>query len=206
MTYRLVIIFAEDPNDAQALEHLLRHLVRDVGVVRKPRRPLVLMKGRALPAVRSAAKRMADAISWEATINKRKVDLVIAHEDCDAVEPAHLSLASRMVTALRDCGASKTVAAVPAWELETWWYLWPDAVSAVCPGWRRLTRTGAIGMLTNAKEQLRRDLRPTGHHRIPDYNESDAPRIAARVREQGGFPKAGVKCASYDAFRITLTS
>lgn len=200
VTYNFVIIFAEDPNDAQALEHLLRYSVPSVGVVRRPRRPLVLMKGRPQRAVRSSAEKIAAAVLREAKLSGKIVDLVIAHEDCDDVEPAHIDLTRRIATELRNCGVPNPVVAAPAWEMEAWWYLWPDAVAAVCSGWRRLTRTGAVGMLVGAKEQLRRDLRPTGHSRVPDYDESYAPRIAAQIREHGRPPDKRVRSASYKAF------
>lgn len=201
MSHRLVVIFAEDPNDAQALEHLLRYIVPNVGTIRKPRQPLVLIKGRLPPAARRNAASLVEQVQREAVARKQPVSLVIAHQDCDAVEPAHVTLATRITDELRRCGAPNPVAAVPAWELEAWWYLWPDAVAAVCPSWRRLTRGGAVGMLKDAKEQLRRDLRPLKGKRVPDYQETDAPRIAEMVRTQNQQPAKTVQSGSWEAFR-----
>lgn len=206
MSGRFVVILAEDPTDAQALEHLLRHIVPDIGTVRKPRQPLVQVKGRPTKAVRSLAERIAEAVRREEVYIGRAVDLVIAHEDCDAVEPAHVANAARIETELRRRGVPNVVAATPAWEMEAWWYLWPEAVAAVCGGWRPLTRTGAVGRLKDVKEQLRRDLRPSGRTRVPDYSVTDAPRIAQQVRQQGKPPRTGVESGSYEAFRAAVVS
>ena len=146
MRYQFVVIFAEDPNDAQALEHLIRYIVPDVGTVRKPRRPLVLMKGRPQPAIRSNADQIAEAVLWEAKLRRRTVDLVVAHQDCDATEPAHIDLAQRIVSELKKIGVPNPVAAAPAWEMEAWWYLWPDAVATVCPSPQISQGIGASGL------------------------------------------------------------
>lgn len=201
-----MVIFAEDPNDAQALESILRFLRPDIGTVRRPRRPLVLIKGRQAPGVKDSAERIAESVRREAKAIGRQVDLVIAHEDCDAVEPAHVELANRIVVALKRSRVPTPVAAVPAWEMEAWWYLWPQAVAAVCPGWRRLTRTGSVGMLRNVKDQLRRDLRPTERTRVPNYDETFGPRIASKVREQAQPQLAGVHSASYIAFSMAVAA
>lgn len=204
MTNTMAVIFAEDPTDADAIECLLRYVRPDVSRVRKPRRPIVLMKGPLPRDAQDNAKRLAIAVTLEARASGRSVTLVIAHQDCDDFEPAHVPLAARIVAALTVCEVPHPIAAVPAWELEAWWYLWPDAVAAVCSGWRKLTRTGAIGMIRNAKEQLRRDLRPTGRTKVPDYDPTYGPRIGKKVLEQGKAPTALVQSASFNAFRDAL--
>ena len=206
MTYQLVVIFAEDPSDAQALEHLIRYLTPNIGKIRKPRRPLVLMKGPPRREIRSNATDIANAVVREAKLSGRPVDLVIAHQDCDAVEPAHCELSKRIVDELRTLGVPNPVAAAPAWEIEAWWYLWPEAVAAVCPSWRRLTFVGAVGKLSNIKERLRRDLRPSGRGRIPDYDGAFAPRIAEEICKQGKPPKTNVHSSSYEAFQAAVVS
>ena len=206
MRLKFAVIFAEDPNDAQALEHLLRFLRPDIGVVRKPRRPLVPIKGSQRQNARDNARDIAAAVSRESRVRGSPVDLVIAHQDCDAFEPAHVALERKIVDELTAASVPNPVAAVPAWELEAWWYLWPDAVCAVCPSWNRLTRTGTIGLIQDVKSQLRRDLRPKGKMSVPDYDETHAPRIARCVREQGKAPRTTVNCASYRAFVVALST
>jgi len=58
-----------------------------------------------------------------------------------------------------------------------------------------------VGKIVNAKEELRRALRPAGARRSPDYRESDAPLVATAVRELhlASFP--GGRSDSYQMFR-----
>jgi hypothetical protein len=73
------------------------------------------------------------------------------------------------------------VGVTPAWEIEAWWLVFPDAVVAVVDGWREpkdwLGKD--VGKLENAKEALAKSVRPTGGRRKPrDYHEADSIEIA----------------------------
>jgi hypothetical protein len=101
---------------------------------------------------------------------------------------------------------------VPAWELEAWWFMWPDAVQAVRPkSWRapddHLGKR--VGLIKDAKEELRRkvvpkDLKPEKRKSFPHYQESDSPAIARQVREKKLARKPGAKSDSYSRFMSSV--
>lgn len=170
--------------------------------IRTFRSPLVLIRGRELAQQRKNAAAIKSVVAAQAVVNDVKA--VIAHEDCDDLEPAHETAAIQIETRLRDEGAPNPCAVTPAWEMEAWWYLWPDAVAAVHPGWRKLARHGQeVGRIRDAKEQLRRDLRPVNVKpgRGRDYVESDSRTIAEYVRTSGCIFSPTANSASFSRFR-----
>lgn len=198
---RTLLVFGEDDNDREAIRHLVAALRPDAPGFQKRRRPLVLVKGRQPQRARDSLDEIAKVVRADRC--RFDVRGVIAHEDCDDVEPAHEELARSIEDGLarRDVRA---IAATPAWETEAWWFLWPSAVAAVHAGWRRLARKGErVGLIHNAKEELRRSLRPlTGTKRggTRDYQESDSARIAQQVREQGIVGSPDARSESWDRF------
>jgi hypothetical protein len=161
---------------------------------------LVLVKGRANAEARKNASEIASAV--RAVQVAQEVLAVFAHEDADALEPAHDSLATEIEQRLGAALGLPIVAVVPAWEREAWWFLWPQAVSAVNSKWAPLKRRGQVGKIPDAKEALISDLRPkTKGQRPRDYEESDAPRIAAKVRELGVVEEIKALSASWTRFR-----
>ena len=198
-----VLVFGEDPNDTEAIKELFRALRPKAPSPKTLRAPLVLVKGRDADGVRSNAEDAARAVTRAAGV-RYDVELVIAHEDCDAVEPAHLPLAARIEASWGEALGVPVIGVAPAWETEAWFYLWPDAVAAVNGSWRPLPRKARnVGKIQNAKEELRRNLRPGGKARADDYQESDAPRIAAKVRERGEVnrPVENVTSDSFAEFK-----
>ena len=198
-----VLVFGEDPNDTEAIKELFRALRPKAPAPKPLRDPIVLVKNRDAASVRANAEEAARAVVRAAGV-KFDVKLVIAHEDCDAVEPAHLPLAARIEGAWGKALGLPVIGVAPAWETEAWFYLWPDAVAAVNSSWSALPRKPRnAGKIQDAKEQLRRDLRPGGGTRVDDYQESDAPRIAAKVRERREVnePLANVTSGSFDEFK-----
>lgn len=136
------------------------------------------------------------------------VRAVIAHKDCDDFEPAHVKLAAAIERAMRAEGVPEPIACTPAWEMEAWWFLWPEAVAAAFPSWRKPDdHCGReVGRIRDAKEELQKLTKPPGKGGIKSgFSESDAPRIAAKVRELGvvGCPQA--KSESFEAFRKAVT-
>lgn len=175
------LVFAEDANDAKALIELTNALWPDAPPIHHARSPLVLVRNRADAEARKNAAKISDAVKAFEIRKNAKAAIVIAHEDCDAVEPAHTPLAAKIKANLVAEGLSGVVPVAPAWEMEAWWFMWPDAVSAVNSKWKKLRSTkGNHGMITNAKESLRKALRTKEAN---DYEESDAPKIALKVRE-----------------------
>lgn len=206
------LIFGESDNDRQVLKSLVLALAPQAAVQVR-RSPLVLIRGREAAEQRKAAAGIAQVVRADQA--RTSVRCVVAHEDCDAVEPAHEALAEQIEQRLGAACEVPVVAAVPAWETETWFYLWPDAVAAYRPTWRRLARTGRVGLLQDAKEQLVQDLRPPRTRPSDnDYAESDGPGIAEKVRLQaapggtcpGARPAAGVQSESFDRFRARLAA
>lgn len=190
------VIFSEDSNDAESIKKLIKALWPSAPRIEYSRRPLILIKGQ-----RDAEKRKKNAANVAAAIRAMKVReniiFVIAHQDCDAVEPAHDSLRRSILEELGSVDVPHVIAVTPAWEMEAWWFLWPDAVAATNSKWKRLRRTGNHGMIRDAKEQLRRDLR---HKSTRDYEESDSPRIAEQVAKLGLVARRTGFCASLDLF------
>jgi hypothetical protein len=175
-----VLVFGESDNDREALRELVRALRPDLPEIEKRSKPLVLVKGRHHTNAEENIEKIANVVRAERV--RREVKLVIAHQDCDQVEPAHERLADEIEQRF-SASQITAVAAVPAFEIEAWWYLWPSAVLGVNRRWRHPNRAGQeIGRIPNAKEQLRRDLRPQRDTQTRDYCESDSPKIAAIVR------------------------
>jgi len=196
------LVFCEDENDAESLRQLTSAIWPESPRIDYCRRPLILLRDQ-----KSAEARKKNVAGISAVLKAKnvvaEVVFVIAHQDCDAVEPAHEQLAQRIKDDLSAGGVPNVVAVAPAWETEAWWYLWPNAVAAVNSKWRRLTRVGNHGMMKDAKEQLRRDLRTADAR---DYEESDSRRIASNVRAlQLVDVRVGV-CNSFLSFRTELLS
>lgn len=182
----LALVFGEDYNDQAALVNLLKAL-RPPGVSLRAevrRKPLVL----ARDAVRKGARRrMASDIAsfYKAAQGTGRYVVAIVHRDCDAVEPAHVACASALLEELEVLGVDRVVVAAPAWEIETWWMLFPAAIANARACWRRVDyKVQNVGMFTDAKERLRRDLRPISaveRNRCRDYSESDGIKIAEYI-------------------------
>lgn len=178
-----ILVFGESLNDIKALTELVQAIHPECPRPQARRQPLVLVKGRKEAEQRKAAADIAAVVRADET--RWNVRLVVAHEDADEVEPAHVKVAEDIEKVL-EAEDITAVAAVPAWEIEAWWYLWPEAVLAVNRRWRHPNRKGAeVGTLVDAKEQLTRDLRPKDKRKpkTRDYEEGDSVEIAKAVRD-----------------------
>lgn len=161
----------------------------------------MLVRGRENAKARKNALGIAEFVKAESYA--RDVLFVIAHEDCDNVEPAHEALSSRIESLLSETGVN-AIAATPAWELEAWWFLWPDAMRSVNGKWRNPSRSGSnVGMIRHAKEELRRALRPRGST-TRDYRESDSREIAKKVYELGMVDTRDATSDSFDRFSESI--
>jgi hypothetical protein len=196
-------VFGEDENDTKVIQELLIALCPEFErMIKVFRKPPILMKdcdSSKLPDRVEIIRRLIDA---EQTTSD--VICVFAHEDCDNVEPAHLELAKRIEDGFSAAGYH-VHAVTPAWEMEAWLFLWPEAVAAFRPSWRSLDRYRGrnVGRIQNAKEELARSVRPVGRaaSRAREYRESDAPIIARRIREMGLADSPAGQSDSYDMFR-----
>jgi hypothetical protein len=176
----IVLVFGEDDHDRECIKLLLEGLRPDLARrVQKRKQPLVLIKNAHPADVPDRAQRIAYAVEAE----RDPVACVFAHEDCDEVEPAHERVAAKIEAALRGVGLDAHAVA-PAWEMEAWWFLWPEAVKAAFPSWRAPNDHAGrnVGMIRNAKEELQRRVTPANARRgFIGYRESDAPAIATKV-------------------------
>lgn len=180
-------MFGESDNDRAALVELFRALRPDLTSVsvETRREPLILMKGASRPSTRrKTTNRIAALVRAE--LVSRPVAAVIAHEDCDAIEPAHEVLATMIESGLAAAGVPNPIAATPAWDIEAWWMLFPQALQMARPCWATVDYDGRhVGEIEHTKEVLRRGLRPVAAQaraRCPDYAESDSIAIARNIR------------------------
>lgn len=201
----VVLVFGEDDHDRECIKILLEALRPDLARrIQTRRHPLVLIKNARPEEVPDRAQSIATVVEAERV--RGEVGCVFAHEDCDDVEPAHEQVATKIESALQATGCDAHAVA-PAWEMEAWWFQWPDAVQAANPSWRKpddyLGKN--VGMIRNAKEELKRCVIPRdkkqGRSGFRGYNESDAPKIAAEVSKQGVAKKPQATSNSYDRFR-----
>ena len=196
---RAVLVFGENENDTKAIREFIEALLPGTSLRIEPRRrPPINLRDAPPNAVPNRVAAIARIIAAE------EVDLdvvaVVAHEDCDAVEPSHVKLTDKIESAFRAKGQDKVRAATPAWEMETWLMQWPDAFKLHVPSWRPLNTTGRnVGVISNAKEFLAHALeQPGGRGR--EYRESDAPTLARIVREQGWIESPKATSASFSMF------
>lgn len=197
---RVALVFGESENDRKTLDELIGALRPDAPPRASRRKPLVLIRDAGAARARSVAADIASVVAADRV--RHDVRAVVTHQDCDAVEPAHVALAERIESSLSAAGVD-AIAATPAWEMEAWLFLWPDAVIAAFPSWRRPDgQSGkSVGRLRDAKEAFRRATRPPGRaRRHRDYEESDCPRIAAKVRELRLVDKLDAKSDSFELF------
>jgi len=195
-----VLVFGEDENDTKAIRELIVALCPELeSRIETRRRPLVLIKDARPEDVPDRARQIADVVAAER--RRRNVLCVFAHQDCDDVEPSHEAIGRKIEDALERAGCH-VHAVTPAWEIETWWFLWPAAVRAYQSSWKLPTRYfGAdVGLIVNAKEELRRAVLAPGDRRPRRYRESDSPLLAKKVREMGIVRNPEAKSLSYERF------
>lgn len=202
---KVVLVFGENDNDRSALIEIARAIRPDSSAVfEKRRKPLVLLRASERPETRRKTAEEIAALVQAANVISDVV-AVIVHRDCDAVEPAHLAVATELETALRAAGVQLPLPATPAFEIEAWWMLFPQALQRVCANWRPLNLGNRnVGSIPNAKEYLIHSLRPNNRSartRVHDFRESDGVYVARNAREMGLITaNARRRCASFDAF------
>jgi hypothetical protein len=202
-----ILIFGEDDNDRRALIHLIQ------GLLPEGHNPKIEARRRPIILSRQARARLAMSTEigalWRAERRRGRSVLVVVHRDCDAVEPAHVWESEALKKELHDVGVTDVVAATPAWEIETWWMLFPEALARVRGCWRAVDYSNReVGRIEDAKERLRRDLRPIGQaarNRCPDFTESDGIRVAQEIRKGGLAARpSGARCSSFETFKAEI--
>jgi hypothetical protein len=197
---KIGLIFCEDENDAESLKNIAKAVRPTLPRIDYCRKPLILVRD-----MKKAEDRKKNAANVLAAVRAREVlstvQFVIAHQDCDDFEPAHVQLAIRIKAELEAQGIQSVVAATPAWEIEAWWFLWPAAVASVNSKWNALKRKGNHGMIKDAKETLRKDLHVKG---VRQYEESDSRKISQNVLSQGLVNTKQGTSSSFEAFRTEI--
>jgi len=206
------LVFGENEHDTKSLKALIEDLCPAAkGKVHTRRQPLVLIKGRKRQDALDQAERIVGVVNAENV--RRDVQCVFLHEDCDAIEPAHEAYCEQIENALRerDCPCEPH-AVVPAWDIEAWWFLWPDVLPQVNGNWTAPTafKGKSVGNIKRSKERLRRELRK-GQGKSKgkkasknDYREEDSIAIAQKIAELGLADSPQGRSASYDRFRASV--
>jgi hypothetical protein len=196
----IVLVFGEDENDRKAIRELIMALCPNlIGLVETRREPLVLIKNAQRNEIKGRAQRIAHVVGRERRL--RNVVCVFAHEDCDDVEPAHEAVAEKIERVMAEAGC-EVHAVVPAWEIEAWWFLWPEAVTACHASWSIPARYRGteVGRIVKAKEEFRREIVSKGAANARRYRVSESPIIAKKVRELGIVRRPEAISRSYERF------
>ena len=203
-----ILVFGEDDNDRFAMAHLVRALspADSKAKITRLRKPIIL----ARDASKKNRAKMSDEIASFVRAYQKvgKSVTVIVHRDCDAIEPAHTELADSLENEISAAGVESFVPATPAWEIESWWMLFPKAIEKVCSSWKKVDYGSKwVGQFTNAKERLIKDLRPTDGGKYRDFREADGIRIAEVVSKDPSHISAiKARSDSFMAFKSKLES
>jgi hypothetical protein len=92
---KIGLIFCEDENDAESLKNIAKAVRPTLPRIDYCRKPLILVRD-----MKKAEDRKKNAANVLAAVRAREVlstvQFVIAHQDCDDFEPAHVQLAIRI--------------------------------------------------------------------------------------------------------------
>ena len=120
MARPLIIVAGESQNDTHALEPLIRALLEPKRLpvdVKKLRAPTILSR-QATPKKRASMAQLL-AAAEEVERKRRPRVVVVAHRDCDDVEPAHRASSAELERDLARAGVLHPVAATSLVS-ETW--------------------------------------------------------------------------------------
>lgn len=186
---------SNDLYDSQAVK-LLIEAHRPDWVVQASKKPAVLAKGKARATAR-AADRVAKL--YRQASRARAIDCVFNQADTDAVEPSHEKAAADIEKALADAGCPGH-AVVCAWELEAWFFLWPEAIEATRSVWSvpNGLRGRDVGQLNDPKSLMRTEVLMKGAKPQLAYQEKHAPEIADQIKSRLGDRNG--KSLSFDRF------
>ncbi len=203
-----ILVFGEDDNDRRAVAHIIRALLPANSKVK------ITLHQKPVILDRDACKKKRSKMNEEIAKFVRgyqkagKSVTVIMHRDCDAVEPAHIELAKSLENEISAAGVESFVAATPAWEIESWWMLFPKAIEKVCSSWKKIDYgSKCVGKFVNAKEKLIRDLRPPNNEKCRDFREADGVRVAEVVsKDPSHITAIKARSDSFVAFKSKLES
>ncbi|MFV0459397.1 MAG: hypothetical protein ACK5MT_11590 [Actinomycetales bacterium] len=178
MTRGLVLILGESLNDSRSILHLLIHANPALeGRVKPVPKPISLTRSASQSKVRDWVKEIDDVVRGYRAAG-RLVTAVLVHRDADRHDPQGTE-ENRLNDQLRTIQAR---AVVPVRMIESWWFLFPDAVEAVRPkAWRSVMPRSArdVEAIPDPKRELIRITRKRGRH---SYSEADSTAIAESIR------------------------
>lgn len=193
-----ILVFGEHEHDRDCVVNVIRGLRPDLQSMKivKARKPLTLVRGMSPAGARSRNSGVLAAI--RAADVRAPVRATLLHEDADALEPAHEALIDAKESALR-AAPGKIFAVVPAWTMETWLMLFPDAIALYRPSWPVLTKYIGrnVGLIRDSKKELTRSLRRQG---AQDYVEGDSPKIFAVASQNSTLSEPKAYSASWNQF------
>lgn len=178
----VVVFVGEDRNDRKSLSVLLEDLCPAmrgrIVEINDPAR-LKSATGKTLQERVKAVKRKAQA---RALRENSDLACVFIHEDLDDTDSQERLKIQQRVQAALDQAFDSAHYAMPAWEIEAWLLLFPDAIERHVTGWKvpRQLRSVDTGVIQDPKAKL---INITGHHRR--YRESDAPDVFERAVTMG---------------------
>lgn len=183
-----ILIFGENLHDSRSIEHLL--LAANNKLERRVKalpRPVSLTRDAGTPAVRDWVKELRRTVlAFEGAGND--VAAVLIHRDADGPDK---NGRQEILLAEQIRSISKTWPVVPVQSIEAWWFLFPDAVEAVCPvAWRRKLprRVRNVEGIDGPKYELQRVTSRGGSR---SYQEADSIDIAASIRKLGAATMLG---------------
>ena len=193
-----IVVFAEDPNDGEALRSLLLWLcpTARASQIRYIRNPPTLQRGATGPRLLEFAERVRSAIR---ALPATPV-CILVHTDCDDLDPTG-GYVERRARELREVGLVEAHVVMPTEEIEAWWLLHPEATEMVAERWRNvLPRTKRDqDRVRNPKGELKRLTRRSGR----EYQVGDSRRIAETLRSNPSTRAQVGSSASFSRFRQT---
>lgn len=200
----MVAFYGEHPHDAQAIRELttgIRPEISSQHSLRILKSPPTLVKDLQVAKRRTRASKVVATL--RAVAAKDGLRAVVFHEDADRPEPAHTEI-ERTYREAYAAAPCEIVIAAPAWEIETWWFLFPHAVRAICSQWESPDKYSgrSVGTIRNAKEELSRAVRPAKRRpgSFREYREEDGEQIARNVVSMGLVTSPSAKSDSFDRF------
>lgn len=191
----IVLVFGESLNDSMSVKSLLVHVNRalDRRVKARPS-PVSLTRTASPPKIRDWVGEIRRTIAAEEAAGQ-SVCAALVHRDADGPDP---TARVEYDLALQIQRLQKGYPVVPVQMIETWWFLFPDAIEAVRPrAWKgKLPRRARnVEKIDSPKAELQR---LTGKGNTPEYAEADSRAIAENVRHLSLTPLG--TSASYQRF------
>jgi hypothetical protein len=178
----LIVLAGEDTNDRRVLRTLLEAVCPDAQGRIVEINSVIRLRDAGEAALSQRATKLASLVRARAARERAEVACVFIHEDFDALDsPERDTVRERVQQVLRR-NPSRTYYILAAWEVEAWFLLFPNALSAVSSSWVVPHRYRGVdtGRITDPKRVMKREVSTVVNSR---YAESDAPKIFEKIVE-----------------------